>query len=64
MVYLERDVVMVRLVVVELTEFVAIGQVLVDGVGLFAVGKLMTGVLLQRFKLFVGSNSIFVCSLK
>lgn len=55
MVYLERDVVIVMLLVVELTEFVAIGQVLGDAVCLFAVGKLIIGVLLQRFKLFVGS---------
>lgn len=61
--YLDRDVVEVIFGLfadVELMVFIV--SVLVDDtVVLFVGGRFMIGVLLQRFKVFVGSNSMLLC---
>lgn len=61
--YLDRDVVdvIVTELVAALRAFVGISRVGEAGV-LLAPGRLMIGVLLHRFKLFVGSKSIVSCS--
>lgn len=62
-IYLDRDVVdvIVTELVAALRAFVGIIRVGEAGV-LLPPGKLMIGVLLHRFKLFVGSKSIGSCS--